>query len=1422
LEGECSVVIALKSPLSSALYESKGEDFPYIFLSLQIIHPHHHEKKSRINRFRLFLFLSPLALILSFEAFSPHPPAPVDPYLNGVFPARLNLGVEDVAIKPAFPNITFDIPLAWAMHPNRDTVFVAQQDGKIYWFEQEEDVQEKHLFLDFTATVGVPWDAGLLGLAMHPNFGKEGETGANYFYIYYTTRDSLGGNEPSYPLPQLCREFAVWNGGYVHLSRLEVEEGTLDVVPGSELVMIKVRHYGSSHYGGGLAFGKDGFLYLATGDQTQHTTAQLINDNLDGGVLRLDVDCNPDISHPPAYLMPKDPRGPDEVNGLGYCIPEDNPFVGLPEVFEEYYSFGHRNPHRMTMDAETGIFYIGEVGSNKHEEINVVKPGGNYGWPVLEGNQLINACTDQLNPLAPVPDTALVIFPRPEANSIIGGYVYRGEKFPFLHGKYICADYGVGEEIWYVDTQTGEYALLSIFDPEDVISFGQDHEGEIYMLRQGFNTPLYTLDTAAAPMPLPQTLSETAAFSDLDALISSDALIPYEMIESFWSDGAEKHRWMVLPNDGSYDSPEEQIRFSEEGEWIFPEGSVLIKHFELPVDESDPSIRRRLETRFTIIGEGGRHYGLTYRWRDDQSDADLLASSLDEDFTIASPNGPKTQTWHYPGRTECLSCHNAASKGTLGLRSRYLNREVEFPSPGIFKNQLVSFSERGILDREISLNDASAFLTHRHQNDLSASLEDRARSYLDLNCGYCHRPEVGNRAVFDAQLKTPLNISGLLSDELNESLGLPNEHIILFGDTLNSVLYQRMHSVDTSIMMPPLAKSRIDEEGASLIAEWILSQSGNPEPCEAVNVALGKPVRQSSTADHRMARLAVDGIRDDVTAAHYRALTEEQEEPWWEVNLQGLHSVRELVIYNYSDGEGLQELYLFTSRQAIQGNTSTALQAEFGVQELLAQVPVGGEIRIPIGRDLQYLRIMRKGYGSLSIGEAEIIACPAENCSDLSGKACDDGDPCTENDIYDEGCLCRGTPVEADADGDGVCDLADQCPGEDDNAIGLICDDEDDCTVGDIWTTACECVGIFLDTDGDGICDREETEPLLNGSASLLDENCYSLTPLDYNQVGSFWMPFDYDLRNELEISFDIYLGKDDNGADGMALVFQQEGREALGPGGGSLGIPDAGPSLAIEFDTYDNGHEPDRPEDHLALVKNGNLNNSLIEPVCMLPICSNLEDGKEHSVQVNWSPVDGLLELYFDGHKRFAHPLDTQLESMFPEGKKVVIGMTAATGGAINEQYVCDFRVEERPLCIPGTPCDDGSACTENDVLDRYCNCRGEDAGLPDSDGDGICDEEDICDGYDDNLPDAPCGEEGVLLFPNPFREGLSVFSDKSFEKVHLFDISGKKVIDLGSMENGLTTWPIGQELSTGVYIIQFVGEGGNVVRKLVKEGRR
>ncbi|MFK7812561.1 MAG: Ig-like domain-containing protein [Maribacter sp.] len=778
--------------------------------------------KKYILLFSALLLLSASA-IPYFAGTGLDNPEPMGSYLNANFPAILPQGLP---YEPVYPNISFNSPLTFNELPNGNKIIVGQRDGRIFWFDKTPNVAVKNSFIDLSDKVGVVWDGGFLGLTLHPNFGTPGN---NYFYVYYTTEDANSNDFPNSYTTQSCDSEEYW-GNFLVLARYEANPNTLAVQESSEQVMLKLRMYGTTHRGGGLLFGDDGFLYLTTGDQTAFKKSQDILNNLDGGVLRMDVDKDPSKSHVPIRNMPDDHGFSDELTGNGYWIPNDNPFLSPTGVnFEEYYSMGHRNPHRMTKDRATGKLYVGEIGGGRHEEINIVKKGGNFGWPLYEGFYRNEFCVQSLyNNMTH--EQPLLAFPRAEANAIIGGYVYRGNEVPELQGKYICADYGSGEEIFTVDINTGAYEQYGNFTSTNIISFGEDKQGELYILKQG-TSPLFKVTSKNSGFGnTPQLLSETGAFTNLTNLTPVDGLVPYDLVESFWSDGAEKKRWMAIPNNGSHNTAAEKIGYSDVDDWDFPVGSVLVKHFELPVNANNPAITKRLETRFSIKASDGNFYFVTYKWNDQQTDAVLLTSGLDESISITEANGStSTQTWSYPSTIDCVSCHNPTTGGVLGAKTRHLNKDFTYSETGRTANQLVTLSHLGILDQSITDASTTNLLTSKAMNDASASLDDKARSYLDLNCAYCHRPGTGNRGDFDLRLNLDMVQTGLLDASPYLPLGIPNEKIVAAGSPATSILYHRMNSIDPAIRMPPIAKNKIDASAVQLIDDWITQL--NPDPC---------------------------------------------------------------------------------------------------------------------------------------------------------------------------------------------------------------------------------------------------------------------------------------------------------------------------------------------------------------------------------------------------------------------------------------------------------------------------------------------------------------------------------------------------------------------------------------------------------------
>ncbi|MFT4547292.1 MAG: putative repeat protein (TIGR03806 family) [Verrucomicrobiales bacterium] len=307
---------------------------------------------------------------------------------------------------------------------------------------------------------------------------------------------------------------------------------------------------------------------------------------------------------------------------------------------------------------------------------------------------------------------------------------------------------------------------------------------------------------------LPALLSVTGAFANLAELEVVAGFVPYEPNAKLWSDGADKLRWIAVPAGVA-------ITFSETGSWSYPAGTVLIKHFEIGVE------RRRIETRFEIIKPAGGSYLVTYRWREDQSDADLVPAAGDSGQV--SFDG-KQQRWDFPSRAQCVACHNSSAGYVLGASTRQLNGDYLFPS-GHTDNQLRTWSQLGLLVAAPAENSLGTLDSLSSVTDGSQSLEQRARSYLDSNCAYCHNPNAAPEGTdFVLDFDTPLSATRLIGGLANDDLGLGEvARVIAPRDPRHSVLFQRLAGNELATRMPPVGRSIVHAEARDLLVEWILS-----------------------------------------------------------------------------------------------------------------------------------------------------------------------------------------------------------------------------------------------------------------------------------------------------------------------------------------------------------------------------------------------------------------------------------------------------------------------------------------------------------------------------------------------------------------------------------------------------------------------
>ncbi len=725
-----------------------------------------------------------------------------------------------------YPNLSFTQPVALVTPPGETRrLFVVEKTGRIWVIpDVTAATPTRSLFLDLTARItgatSLGDERGLLALAFHPDFATNGQ-----FYLWYTLTTTTSAGTGLHDRLALFRVSAT-------------DANLADAA--SEQPLITQRDEASNHNGGQLAFGPDGYLYLSIGDEgganDQFANAHRIDRDFFAAILRLDVDRR-------AGSLAPNPH--PAVHAGTYAVPPDNPWVGATTfnglavtpsaVRTEFWATGLRNPWRFAFDPATARLWCADVGQDSREEINLIVRGGNYGWPYREASVT--------GPRANPPAAAVFLppvweYPRTQGLSITGGFVYRGNRHADLVGRYLFADYLSGR-IWALTPDAANPAspvaadrVQQIAQDNSIVSFGLDPATGDILLADHAEGAIKRLvpDSATGGLALPATLSATGAFTNLATLTPAPGLVAYEPNVSFWSDHATKRRWFALTDATA------RIGFSPTANWSFPSGAIWVKHFDLALTRGDPATARRLETRFLVRTATGL-YGATYRWNDAQTDATLVPEAgADATFTITENGTTRPQTWHFPGRADCLTCHIDAGGLALSFNTRQLNRPHTFP--GGTANQLTALALAGYLDATTSAAPpAPATLPAlASAGDLSAPLEARARSYLDANCSACHQPGGPALGTLDARARTPLSLAGLVHGPLLDSAGDPSHRVIVPGDPARSQLLARISTPGTR-RMPPLATNERDLAGEALLTQWIAALAAPRAPSRLINLA---------------------------------------------------------------------------------------------------------------------------------------------------------------------------------------------------------------------------------------------------------------------------------------------------------------------------------------------------------------------------------------------------------------------------------------------------------------------------------------------------------------------------------------------------------------------------------------------------------
>lgn len=639
--------------------------------------------------------------------------------------------------------------------PGAQRFVAVEKEGKIWSFKDTPDAKQKDLLIDLKPAH--PLLQYAYGIAFHPQWRENG-----FVFLCYAYGDKVPDG--------------------TKLSRFKLtqqEPPMLD--PKSETVLLTWRSGG--HNGASLQFGPDGRLYISTGDSEVPSppdplnTGQDISDLL-SSILRIDVD--------------------HEENGKAYAIPPDNPFLKTPQARPEIWAFGFRNPWKISFDAK-GRLWCGDVGWELWEMIHLVQRGGNHGWSAYEASQPIKPETQRPEPIIP----PVAAHPHTEAASITGGYVYHGTRFPELRDAYIYGDYETGKiwALWHDGKQVTRREEIAD-TPHKIVTFGQSEDGEVYWMNWEKDTRIYRLAPNPAvgkPTQFPRKLSETGLFSHTAMQKTAAGVLPFEIAEPMWQDGAIAQRFVALPEgkrikttiSGNPAKPNYKV------EW--PAESVLARTILLA--------QRRIETQ-VLHYDGETWNGYSYHWNKSGTDAELVDSNGTE-LNIELP-------WRIHGRAECARCHNNWSGFALGFQPDQLISiagKKPSESPALFDGPFLDQFKSHLVSSHVT----------------KADLETRARSWLHANCAHCHRRHGGGSVPLMLNADLPTAETMMMGEKPTRGdFALTDGRVISPGKPEQSVLLARI-ARSGSGHMPMIGAREIDPHGFQVLWDWIGQGAATPQ-----------------------------------------------------------------------------------------------------------------------------------------------------------------------------------------------------------------------------------------------------------------------------------------------------------------------------------------------------------------------------------------------------------------------------------------------------------------------------------------------------------------------------------------------------------------------------------------------------------------
>lgn len=718
----------------------------------------------------------------------------------------------------AFGSLTFSSPIALATAPgDLGYVYVVERGGRAQRVDLSTNTKSEFFDLnDIFASVSGTYltsssESGFLSMAFHPDYANNGR-----IFVFYSL--VIDG--------QLHQRIAELKATAPTGNPVNYLNATTVNVQTTHKPLITQRDQAGNHNGGDIHFGNDGYLYISVGDEgganDNYNNGRFIDKDFFSAILRIDVDKKAGNLTPNVHSQSNSTSHPTAVHANTYLIPNDNPFIGATshhgltidadDVRTEIWATGLRNPFRFCFDSPTGRCFVADVGQDVVEEVSIVSSGDDCGWSYRDGNIAwpygpggSNTPTGW-NPLEPIHAYSHGSSST-QGNSVTGGRVYRGARLSELAGTYIFSDY-ISGNVWSLkEAANGTWSSTRLTGRSALSGFGIDPSNGDLLACHLSGHRVRRLVRAGSSNPAPALLSQTGAFSDLTNLTPAAGIYAYDVNLPFWSDHAVKRRWFSIPNVS------DKMTFSADGFWNFPAGQVWIKHFDIEMQRGVPASTRRLETRFLVKTSTGA-YGLSYRWREDGTDADLVSSAgFEEPLSIEVSGSATNQVWSYPSRSQCFSCHQPENNYALSFHTRQMNRDGELGN-----DQIDQLHCAGFLNS--TPEESRSLRAHPSLNDTTVSREARVRAYLDVNCAMCHRSDTSSTpALFDARAPTPTDLTGLINGSLADDLGDSSNRVVVPGDSGHSVLLSRLNG--TASRMPPLASNVLDQEAITLINDWI-------------------------------------------------------------------------------------------------------------------------------------------------------------------------------------------------------------------------------------------------------------------------------------------------------------------------------------------------------------------------------------------------------------------------------------------------------------------------------------------------------------------------------------------------------------------------------------------------------------------------